>query len=194
MDIPLFVEKHCDLTAINDKAPYPEVSSNFEAVFPFTEQQSSVRCLKSSLAVARAFRNLPRPQPSLSTGNPGNNDAPTAAESLDIHSAVSPAHLTTSHPSALPYFKCTAMQASYSMFMLVHRIRAAIASNRLSVCYPLMASPEPTTEIQDARRLIEELRHAIECLKHSMERDMVFEGIAAMCRGLTAVYLSIFPN
>ncbi|KAE8162273.1 hypothetical protein BDV40DRAFT_288698 [Aspergillus tamarii] len=194
MDIPLFVEKHCDLTAINDKAPYPEVSSNFEALFPFTEQQSSVRCLKSSLAVARAFRSLPRPQPSRSTGNPGNNDAPTAAESLDIHSAVSPAHLTTSHPSALPYFKCTAMQASYSMFMLVHRIRAAIASNRLSVCYPLMASPEPTTEIQDARRLIEELRHAIECLKHSMERDMVFEGIAAMCRGLTAVYLSIFPN
>ncbi|KAE8415035.1 hypothetical protein BDV36DRAFT_285681 [Aspergillus pseudocaelatus] len=186
MDIPLFVEKHCDLTAINDKAPYPEVSSNFEAVFPFTEQQSSVRCLKSSLAVARAFKNLPRPQPSRSTGNPGNNDAPTAAESLDIHSAVSPAHLTTSHPSALPYFKCTAMQASYSMFMLVHRIRAAIASNRLSVCYPLMASPEPATEIQDARRLIEELRHAIECLKHSMERDMVFEGIAAMCRGLTA--------
>ncbi|KAB8276002.1 hypothetical protein BDV30DRAFT_224749 [Aspergillus minisclerotigenes] len=193
MDIPLFVEKHCDLTAINDKAPYPEVSSNFEAVFPFTEQQSSVRCLKSSLSVARAFRNLPRPQPSRSTGGSGNHHSP-AAGSLDIPSAVSSTTLGATSPSALPYFKCTAMQASYSMFMLVHRIRAAIASNRLSVCYPLMASPEPATEIQDARRLIEELRHAIECLKHSMERDMVFEGIAAMCRGLTAVYLSVFQT
>ncbi|KAE8333921.1 hypothetical protein BDV39DRAFT_211954 [Aspergillus sergii] len=194
MDIPLFVEKHCDLTAINDKAPYPEVSSNFEAVFPFTEQQSSVRCLKSSLAVARAFRSLPRPQPSRSARGSGDHDSPTVAESLDIPSAVSSTTLGATSPSALPYFKCTAMQASYSMFMLVHRIRAAIASNRLSVCYPLMASPEPATEIQDARRLIEELRHAIECLKHSMERDMVFEGIAAMCRGLTAVYLSVFQN
>ncbi|KAE8316133.1 hypothetical protein BDV41DRAFT_562399 [Aspergillus transmontanensis] len=194
MDIPLFVEKHCDLTAINDKAPYPEVSSNFEAVFPFTEQQSSVRCLKSSLAVARAFRNLPRPQPSRSARGSGDHDSLTVAESLDIPSAVSSTTLGATFPSALPYFKCTAMQASYSMFMLVHRIRAAIASNRLSVCYPLMASPEPATEIQDARRLIEELRHAIECLKHSMERDMVFEGIAAMCRGLTAVYLSVFQN
>ncbi|GMF67064.1 unnamed protein product [Aspergillus oryzae] len=193
MDIPLFVEKHCDLTAINDKAPYPEVSSNFEAVFPFTEQQSSVRCLKSSLSVARAFRNLPRPQPSRSAGGSGNHHSP-AAGSLDIPSAVSSTTLGATSPSALPYFKCTAMQASYSMFMLVHRIRAAIASNRLSVCYPLMASPEPATEIQDARRLIEELRHAIECLKHSMERDMVFEGIAAMCRGLTAVYLSVFQT
>ncbi|OOO13806.1 hypothetical protein OAory_01024010 [Aspergillus oryzae] len=193
MDIPLFVEKHCDLTAINDKAPYPEVSSNFETVFPFTEQQSSVRCLKSSLSVARAFRNLPRPQPSRSAGGSGNHHSP-AAGSLDIPSAVSSTTLGATSPSALPYFKCTAMQASYSMFMLVHRIRAAIASNRLSVCYPLMASPEPATEIQDARRLIEELRHAIECLKHSMERDMVFEGIAAMCRGLTAVYLSVFQT
>ncbi|GMG02195.1 unnamed protein product [Aspergillus oryzae var. brunneus] len=193
MDIPLFVEKHCDLTAINDKAPYPEVSSNFEAVFPFTEQQSSVRCLKSSLSVARAFRNLRRPQPSRSAGGSGNHHSP-AAGSLDIPSAVSSTTLGATSPSALPYFKCTAMQASYSMFMLVHRIRAAIASNRLSVCYPLMASPEPATEIQDARRLIEELRHAIECLKHSMERDMVFEGIAAMCRGLTAVYLSVFQT
>ncbi|KAE8381213.1 hypothetical protein BDV26DRAFT_101677 [Aspergillus bertholletiae] len=194
MDIPLFVEKHCDLTAINDKPPYPEVSSNFEAVFPFTEQESSVRCLKSSLAVARAFRNLPCPQPSRTTRGSGSNDSPTAAQSLDLHSAVSPTALAARSPSALPYFKCTAMQASYSMFMLVHRIRAAIASNRLSVCYPLMASPEPATEMQDARRLIEELRHGIECLKNSMERDMVFEGVAAMCRGLTAVYLSIFSS
>ncbi|GAB1208306.1 hypothetical protein APSETT445_007050 [Aspergillus pseudonomiae] len=194
MDIPLFVEKHCDLTAINDKAPYPEVSSNFEALFPFTEQQSSVRCLKSSLAVARAFKNLPCPQASRLTGGSGNDGSPTAAQSLDIPSAVSPTIFGARSPSALPYFKCTAMQASYSMFMLVHRIRAAITSGRLSVCYPLMASPEPATEVQDARRLIEELRHAIECLKHSMERDMVFEGIAAMYRGLTAVYLSVFPN
>ncbi|KAE8409788.1 hypothetical protein BDV37DRAFT_235105 [Aspergillus pseudonomiae] len=194
MDIPIFVEKHCDLTAIYDKAPYPEVSSNFEALFPFTEQQSSVRCLKSSLAVARAFKNLPCPQPSRLTGGSGNDGSPTAAQSLDIPSAVSPTIFGARSPSALPYFKCTAMQASYSMFMLVHRIRAAITSGRLSVCYPLMASPEPATEVQDARRLIEELRHAIECLKHSMERDMVFEGIAAMYRGLTAVYLSVFPN
>jgi hypothetical protein len=41
---------------------------------------------------------------------------------------------------------------------------------------------------------MEELRHGIECLKHSMEMDMGYEGIAAMCRGLNAVYLSIFPS
>ncbi|KAF7590238.1 hypothetical protein BBP40_003122 [Aspergillus hancockii] len=192
-DLPIFAEKHCDLTAINDKTSYPEASPNFESVFPFTEQQSSVICLKSSLAIARAFRTLPRPQPYSQTGNFGTPDSSTM-ESLGFSPTLSDPSSLMKSSGALPYFKCTAMQACYSLSMLLHRIRAAMASDRLSVCYPLLNNPEPATEVQDARRLMEELRHGIECLKHSMEMDMVFEGIAAMCRGLNAVYLSIFPN
>ncbi|KAB8238130.1 Zn(II)2Cys6 transcription factor [Aspergillus alliaceus] len=194
MDIPLFVEKHCDLTAINDKTPYPEVSAHFEAMFPFTEQQSSIKCLKSSLAVARAFRNLPCPEPSSLTESPDTHAPSSTTEAPTIHHAAPTAASAMKSPGTIPFFKCAAMQASYSLFMLIHRIRAAIASDRLSVCYPLIANPEPVTEVQDARRLLEELRHAIECLKYSLEMDVAFEGIAAMCRGLNAVYLSIFSS
>ncbi|KAB8067994.1 hypothetical protein BDV29DRAFT_185304 [Aspergillus leporis] len=37
--------------------------------------------------------------------------------------------------SSLPYFKCTAIQTCYSLFMLLHRVRAETASNRLSLLF-----------------------------------------------------------
>ncbi|KAJ5724632.1 hypothetical protein N7493_006360, partial [Penicillium malachiteum] len=60
----MFLEKYCDLTAIKDKAEGIAdlgltSTGDFAASFPFTEQESSVMCLKSSLVIARALENLP---------------------------------------------------------------------------------------------------------------------------------------
>lgn len=86
------------------------------------------------------------------------------------------------------------MQASYVLYMLVHRVRAALSSKRLSVCYPLLNHPEPVTEVQDANRLIEELRNGAHSMIVCMKRDSIFEGIGGMIRDLDAAYFSLFPN
>ncbi|KAE8149496.1 hypothetical protein BDV25DRAFT_125848 [Aspergillus avenaceus] len=191
-DIPLFVEKHCDLTAVNERAAHTGPSSTFEALFPFTEQESSIICLKSSLAIARVFRYLPSPRQRQHANSPGGYDSLSIMEGSPL--VADNAAFLRNCPSTLPYFKCAAMQASYCLFMLLHRIRAALVSNRVSICHYLLAQPDPATEVQDVNRLMEELRHAIEYLKRSMEMDKVFEGFAAMGRGLNAVYLAVFPS
>ncbi|KAJ5869825.1 tRNA(Ile)-lysidine/2-thiocytidine synthase [Penicillium solitum] len=59
MDIPLFLDKYCDLAAINS-VDFPHQTSpkwvtDCEISFPFTEQESSIICLKSSLVLPRRF-------------------------------------------------------------------------------------------------------------------------------------------
>lgn len=63
MNIPLFLDKHCHLPSINNNGisnstPSPTWVADSESSFPFTEQESSNICLKASLVVSRAFRNL----------------------------------------------------------------------------------------------------------------------------------------
>ncbi|KAF7180026.1 hypothetical protein CNMCM7691_009079 [Aspergillus felis] len=184
-DIPIFLEKHCDLTFLKlDAFPSQTASlpaqSDLDSIFPFTQTESSIICLKSSLAISRALADLPHP--GLSSLRTAEMDEPR------INSSAA------GYTGSLPFFKCAAMQASYVLYMLVHRVRAALLSKRLSVCYPLLNHPEPVTEVQDAKRLIEELRNGAHSMIVCMKRDLIFEGIGGMIRDLDAAYFSLFLN
>ncbi|KAB8067992.1 hypothetical protein BDV29DRAFT_196020 [Aspergillus leporis] len=194
-EIPIFFNKHCDLSAISENEVFPmgalpELPAHYESLFPFTEQESLVTCLKSSLSVVRTLRDLARPNPFA----PVDTRKDTSTAKVEIQTIYNGAATMFIRPfGALPYFKCAAMQAGYSLCMLLHRVRAALASKHLLACYPLLANPSSETEVDDARRLLEELRYGIESLILSLKQDVIFEGIAAMSRELDAVYLSLFP-
>ncbi|RAL14748.1 Zn(II)2Cys6 transcription factor, partial [Aspergillus homomorphus CBS 101889] len=185
-DVPIFLEKHCDLSSFRmDSIPAQGFTSTtaieIEAFFPFSRDESSMICLKSALAISRAFKDIPCPRP------------PLSVYPILQDSALSPLGSDREgYSGSLPYFKCAAMQASYVLYMLVHRLRAALLSKRISICYPLLNHPEPGTEIQDAHRLVEELRNGAHSLILSMKRDTVFEGIASMVNDLDAAYTSLF--
>ncbi|KAJ5952198.1 uncharacterized protein N7479_010611, partial [Penicillium vulpinum] len=160
MDIPLFLDRYCDLAAINS-ADFPHQTSapkwvtDCEASFPFTEQESSTICLKSSLVVTTIYRTLPYPNPLDSTFS----------------------SRSTTYPKTIPYFACSAMQSCYALLMLLHRLRASLATDRLADCYHLLSNPTPESEIADAERLREELRHGVEVLGSSLKSDVIFEGV-----------------
>ncbi|PLB43864.1 hypothetical protein P170DRAFT_430873 [Aspergillus steynii IBT 23096] len=192
MDIPLFLEKHCDLAAIEDKgilpaSAYPKSPAEFEAIFPFTEMESSIISLKSSLVISRIFRALPYPSLCRPDGvlEPGYE----AMGALPSNPTLS-----SRYPHGLPYFSCTSMQAGYTLYMLLHRVRAAIVSDRLSYCYPLLNYPDPATEIQDSERLLEELRHGADSLNTALKRNALFEGVRQMAREMDAAYNSTFTG
>ncbi|KAK1150215.1 hypothetical protein N8T08_000117 [Aspergillus melleus] len=191
MDIPIFYEKHCDLTAIEENgvlpaSAYPKSPPDFDAVFPFTEMESSIICLKSSLTISRIFRTLPYP------ASCGPNSSEMGHEPADP--LTSKPDLFCRYPHGLPYFACTSMQAGYTLYMLLHRVRAAMVSDRLSYCYPLLTYPDPATEIQDAERFMEELRHGAESLNIAMKRNALFEGIRQMAREMDSAYNSTFAD
>lgn len=149
----------------------PRWVTDCEAPFPFTEEESSSICLKSSLVVATIFRALPYPQMpgQVSSGSPR-------------------------YPKTLPYFACSAMQSSYALLMLLHRLRAATSTGHLVDCYHLLNKPSPESEIADAERLTEELRHGVEILGSSLRSDVIFEGVGGMGREIEGAYLAVFPD
>lgn len=60
VDYPLLLEKYCDLASINE-TEFPDLSvvpSLEQTTSSCSEDESSLICLKSSLTIARAFRNL----------------------------------------------------------------------------------------------------------------------------------------
>lgn len=178
MDIPLFLDKYCDLASINShglsSTPSPAWVADRESTFPFTEQESSNFCLKASLVVATSFRNLPFPIPS----------------SLGL-GETAPGH---SWPHTLPYFVCCGMQSCYTLLMLLHKVRACLATDRLATCYHLLNKPEPTTEVSDAERFTEELRHGVKSLGRLLKSDVVFEGVGGNGREIESAYLAAFPE
>lgn len=178
MDIPLFLEKYCDLASINSRglssAPSPVWVAERESTFPFTEQESSKICLKAALVVATCFRQLPYLVPS----------GLGACERI----------MTRKWPHTIPYFVCCAMQSSYTLLMLLHKLRACLATDRLANCYHLLDKPEPTSEISDAERLAEELRHAVKSLGVSLKSDIIFEGVGDMGREIESAYLAAYPE
>lgn len=178
MDIPLFLDKYCDLSSINSHGlsatPSPIWVAGSESTFPFTEQESSVICLKAALVVATSFRNLPYP----------------------ILSGIGPCGRAPvrNWPHTIPYFVCCAMQSCYTLLMLLHKVRACLATDRLTHCYHLLNKPEPKTEVSDAERLTEELRHGVKSLGISLKSDIVFEGVGGMGREIESAYLAAFPE
>lgn len=151
---------------------------------PFTSEQATIACLKSSLSVARAFRSLSEGLSLPNTVNP-----PGQAHKFKLSSASA-----REISGSLSYFRCAGMQACYSLFMILHQIQAALASQSLSSCYYLLGPSEPATELQDARRLMEEVRHGIECMRISLRADSGFEAIAAMSREVDTAYSCFFTN
>ncbi|KAJ5634761.1 hypothetical protein N7528_002603 [Penicillium herquei] len=162
-DTPMFLEKYCDLTAIQDKTEgIADLglgltnTKEFAATFPFTEQESSVMCFKSSLVIARALENLP------------------------LRSA--------STPYILPYFVCAAMQSAYVLLTSYYRIRAALESGHLSLYHYLLNCPEPDSENQDAERLIRELRQGMESIIGALKLAQMFEGVGGMSQEILIAY------
>lgn len=78
--------------------------------------------------------------------------------------------------------------------MLLHKVRACLATDRLTNCYHLLNKPEPKTEVSDAERLIEELRHGVKSLGMSLKSDIIFEGVGGMGREIESAYLAAFPE
>ena len=176
MDIPLFLDKYCDLASINShgfshQLSTPKWATDCEASFPFTEQESSNICLKSSLVVTTIFRTLPYPK-------------------IGGYACSGSAR----YPKTIPYFACSAMQSCYALLMLLHRLRASLATDRLANCYHLLNKPSPESEIADAERLREELRHGVEILGGSLKSDVIFEGVGGMGREIEGAYLAAFPD
>ncbi|KAJ5122319.1 hypothetical protein N7448_003451 [Penicillium atrosanguineum] len=177
MNIPLFLDKYCHLPSINNNGlsePSPTWVADRESSFPFTEQESSNICLKASLVVATAFRNLPYPN--------------LKGESCDGGRSM------RRSPHTIPFFACCAMQSCYTLLMLLHKVRACLATDRLATCYHLLNKPEPATETSDVERLTEELRHGVESLGGSMKADIIFEGVGSMGREIEHAYLAAFPD
>ncbi|KAB8212437.1 hypothetical protein BDV34DRAFT_218810 [Aspergillus parasiticus] len=178
---PLFLGEHCGLTSINridflnSSHPLsPSRITKINSTFPFTEQESAAICLKSSLAVSRVFRHLTPP-------NLYYTDAPSDNEAL-------PGSSTSRFcPRSLPYIACCQMQSFYALTLLLRRVRTSLSSGDLQACYHLLSQPEPGSEVQDAERLVEELRHGLESLSASMRADVAFEGVAGMVREIEGV-------
>ncbi|RJE26746.1 ZnII2Cys6 transcription factor [Aspergillus sclerotialis] len=193
-DIPIFIERHCDLTSLELNGSSLEATSlstsGLESSFPVTQDESSIACLKSSLAVARVFTTLSSITASVSYNKNSDSTLADSAETAFEVPTVNAARL----PVTLPYFKCAGMQACYSLYMLANRIQAALNSNRVSICYPLLSHPDPVTEVQDAERLLEEIWYASHCIILSMKTDMVFGGIASAVRDLDAIHHILFPK
>ncbi|KAJ5717045.1 hypothetical protein N7488_002691 [Penicillium malachiteum] len=160
-DTPMFLEKYCDLTAIQDKTEgIADLgltnTKDFATSFPFTEQESSVMCLKSSLVIARALENLPL--------------------------------RSVSTPHILPYFVCAAMQSAYVLLTSYYRIRAALESGHLSLYHYLLNCPDPDSETQDAERLIRELRQGMEYIIGALKFAQMFEGVGGMSQEILIAY------
>ncbi|CEJ58569.1 hypothetical protein PMG11_07223 [Penicillium brasilianum] len=192
MDFPLFLDRYCHLASINTNypsstpVPSPTWVTDRNSFFPFTEQESSNVCLKTALVVATAFRNLPYPNP---YGTQHRERSPMTSRSM-----ISSVGLIRKSPHTIPYFACCAMQSCYSLLMILHKIRACLATDRLASCYHLLNKPETATEISDAERLIEELRHGVEFLGMSLKSDIMFEGVGGMGREIEHAYLAAFPE
>ena len=191
--MPIFLESHCGLTSINGvDSPYAIINralsqvTVFECIFPFTEQESLSICLKSALAVARAFKTLPRPDSTYS-------DVPSKAEppTETINSSATTAYM---YPHTLPYFACCAIQGCYVLLMLLYKIRASRASDHLSTSYHLLSHPGPGTEAQDFERLVEEIRNAVDSLKGSLQQNAVFEGVGRMGREIDGACCAAFSS
>lgn len=169
---------------VNGELSLTPQSATDSSSSPFTSEQATIACLKSSLSVARAFRSLSEGLSLPNTVNP-----PCQAPKSKLLSTS-----TREISGSLSYFRCAGMQACYSLFMILHQIQAALASQSLSSCYYLLGQSEPATELQDARRLMEEVRHGIECISISLRADAGFEAIAAMSREVDTAYSCFFTH
>lgn len=184
MDIPIFLDKYCDLAAIQERMEATSAfdskrPSNLDSVFPFTEQDSSLICLKSAQAIARNLENLPITNPYLDQfALLGGRSSAAAGDT----------------PCMLPFFMCAAMQGSYVLLMFHYRLRAALESGHLSMYSYLLHSPQVDSEAQDAERLMRELRQGMESIIGAVQLAGMFEGVGSMSQEIYIAYQSTLSS
>lgn len=97
-------------------------NNNNNNKFPFSSHQSAKICLKSALNIARAFDDLPFPNP---TGCLTGGDGPPVFLS---HTSA------TMCPRTMPSFACCAMQCAYALLMVHQKTKTMYAySSRADV-------------------------------------------------------------
>ncbi|KAH8622988.1 hypothetical protein IG631_22144 [Alternaria alternata] len=178
-DVPVFVDRHCDMAAIGidqHKANSPKspesivatVSSSWSALEQsdlVREEDLSRSCLSSALAVIRLFRKLTRSQkPALDYSHLDDQDVSQY-----------------SWPLTVPLLACSAMQACYVLVATLCQMRASTGLQNLSIL--------------DTERTTEEIRHGIETtMKIYSLYDARFAWIKAMYDELKGVYMVAFAD
>ncbi|KAI9931180.1 hypothetical protein AWENTII_004412 [Aspergillus wentii] len=159
--------------------PSPRLSSTriaeIEAVFPFTEQESTTTCLKSSLTISRIFRHLPPPNPSYS-------------DSEFLVPAAYARRRGRGRPGPLPYTVCCEVESVCVLMMLLQRVRGCSFSGDCMSIRFLLGDPRPETEKQDVERVCEELQNGIEALVAALKRGEVFDRVGCLAREVEGVY------
>lgn len=89
---------------------------------------------------------------------------------------------------------CFQLQSFYILAMVLWRIRTAMCSGNISSCAYLLDRPCAATEVQDAERLVEELRYGMEALERSIAADVVFEGIRMIHKEAERVYETVLMD
>lgn len=189
-DLPLFPQKHCDLmpsprhgedpgpkksptcSCATSTASTPPVGSSHLAntsslssgassgakdLLGLGNKLSVKICLKSALNIAQCFERLPYPNPF------GSFDA-----------SISPASRTSAWkmilPRTMPSFACCAMQSSYSMLMVRHKVEIMHPNNT-------MANPM-------VDQLYNQLQEGLQSVVGALENySIAFEALAGM-RGM----------
>lgn len=186
-DYPLLLDQYNTTSSL---APSQQVwTLDVDASFPFTAQQSTDICLRSALVVSRILCHLPPPNPNYFEG--ALSYQMTTSADLSERPTVKPG---ADYPRSLPYLTCCTMQSCYVLVMLVRRLRASLCTGDMSTCLYLLRCAQAGTEIQDAERVIEEMRNGIGAIFTSLKSDSIFEGIVEMARDVEMIYTAYFSR
>ncbi|KAH8805042.1 Zn(II)2Cys6 transcription factor [Xylogone sp. PMI_703] len=201
-DIPFFFSKYCDLTAVNPSPLWASVDHSTDSVtpvnvrtvsattkyqlrskssedtdFPFEIHDSTIICLKSALVTVRVCRQLPKPETDC-----GMSGGDSYSSRFQFY-------------GALPFFSCCAIQSCYVMLMIIYKVKGLILSSQLQEHSYLFSHPESETQVQDAERLIEELRNGLAIMIKVLENCRVaFEAIDTMVDELQCAFDIAFPS
>lgn len=202
-DIPAFVNKHCDMTALQEAKHFPIPTTNChelpspesladspkydewpaaEATGPFSARGSADICLKSAFVVLRMFRYLTEVLVDRHLQLPGLHDA-SEGERRAISSAV---------PITMPVMACSAMQACYVMIMTLYKVKFTLVADRDP---EKDLALESDLSFQDTERLVEELRHGVKDSLHMLQKyGTEFAHVGPMYEELKMVYQVAFVD
>ena len=98
---------HSGLPSASSIGSVSSISDVPELSLPFSSHLSAKYCLKAAFNIAQSFDALPYPDP---TGDQGSLNPFSSSDSNKL-------------PRTMPSFACCAMQSSYAMLMISHKIR-----------------------------------------------------------------------
>lgn len=201
-DIPAFVNKHCDMAALQEAKHFPIPTTNChelpspesmadspktdewpaaDAIGSFSARGSADICLKSTFVVLRMFRYLTEVLQDRNLQLPGLSGA-SESESTAIR---------TSTPITMPLMACSAMQACYVMVMTLYKVKYALVADRTYHDSIL----ESDMSFQETERLIEELRHGVRDSMQMLKKYRTeFAHIGPMYEELKMVYQVAFVD